>query len=89
MFYKMYIPFSDFVVYLATFGNRNIFDKMQFQEAIVMDIRISIYYIPIQGRKCLPKTGGASKGGFFQCDLFFKSPNLQKNIPKNYPELEI
>ena len=21
--------------------------------------------------------------------VFFKSPNLQKNIPKNYPELEI
>ena len=27
---------------------------------------------------------------FRKCDSFFKSPNLQnKNIPKNYPELEI
>ena len=26
---------------------------------------------------------------FIKYDLFFKSPNLQKNIPKNYPELEI
>ena len=32
------------------------------------------------------------KGGFFfrKCDVFFKSPNLQKKIfQKNYPELEI
>ena len=32
------------------------------------------------------------KGGFFseRANWFFKSPNLQnKNIPKNYPELEI
>ena len=26
---------------------------------------------------------------FRKCDSFFKSPNLQKNIPKNYPELKI
>ena len=49
MFYKTQIPFSDFVVLLVTFGNHNIFDKMQFQEAIVMDIKISTYYIPMQG----------------------------------------
>ena len=32
-----------------------------------------------------------TKGGFFfrKCDVFYRSPNLQKNIPKNYPELEI
>ena len=66
MFYKMQIPFSDFVVNLATFGNRNIFDKMQFQEAIVMDIKISTYYIPMQGRKWLPQTGGQVKVAFFQ-----------------------
>ena len=32
-----------------------------------------------------------SKGGFFsESEIrFCKSPNLQKNIPKNYPELEI
>ena len=32
------------------------------------------------------------KGGFFfrKCNVFFRSPNLKKkNIPKNYPELEI
>ena len=31
------------------------------------------------------------KRGFFSESAirFFKSPNLQKNIPKNYPELEI
>ena len=62
MFYKMYIPFSDFVVYLATFGNRNIFDKMQFQEAIVMDIKISTYYIPMQG---FLKLGGKQRWLFF------------------------
>ena len=32
-----------------------------------------------------------TKGGFFSGSAirFFRSPNLQKNIPKNYPELEI
>ena len=32
-----------------------------------------------------------AKGGFFSESAirFFKPPNLQKNIPKNYPELEI
>ena len=35
---------------------------------------------------------GQSKVGFFfrKCDLFLKSPNLQKKItPNQYPELEI
>ena len=32
-----------------------------------------------------------TNGGFFSESAirFFRSPNLQKNIPKNYPELEI
>ena len=36
--------------------------------------------------KCLE-----TKGGFFSQSAicFFKSPYLQKNIPKNYPALEI
>ena len=33
---------------------------------------------------------GAVKVAFFRkCDSIFTSPNLKKNIPKNYPELEI
>ena len=38
-----------------------------------------------------PKYCGTFKGGFFfrKCDSFFKSPNLQKKFPKNYPKLEI
>ena len=34
--------------------------------------------------------GRGLKVAFYRkCDVFFRSPNLKKNIPKNYPELEI
>ena len=61
---------------------------MQFQEAIVMDIKISTYYIPMQG---FLKLGGKQRWLFF-LESVIRFSNLQiskKNIKKTYPELEI
>jgi hypothetical protein len=76
---------------LVAFGNRNIFDEMQFQEAIVMDIKISTYYIPMQGRKWLPQTRGKAKVFFFLESVirFSNLPISKKIFQKNCPELEI
>ena len=47
-------------------------------------------FFTVKGEKFLGRQNGNKGCGFFERGVFFKSPNLQnRNIPKNYPELEI